>query len=150
MHIIACTAQHLDCAAALFDAYRGFYEQPSDLPGCRAFLENNLENARSRIFLLFDDSARAVGFAQLYPAIDSISMRGYYYLSDLYIDPACRQQGYARALMHFLTERFRAEGAQRLTLDTATSNVIAQGLYESLGYERERVYITYHQMLDAR
>jgi ribosomal protein S18 acetylase RimI-like enzyme len=49
--------------------------------------------------------------------------------------------------MNYITDHFSREGAQRLTLDTATTNLIAQSLYESLGYEREEVFITYHQML---
>jgi ribosomal protein S18 acetylase RimI-like enzyme len=149
MNIIECTEQHLECAAGLFNLYRIFYEQESDLAACREFITDNFEQKRSRIFLLFDDAGKAVGFSQLYPTYGSIAMRPFYYLSDLYVDKSCRQKGYAKHLMTFLTERFTAEGAQRLTLDTATSNKIAQHLYESLGYEQEQAYITYHQMLKA-
>lgn len=49
--------------------------------------------------------------------------------------------------MNYITDHFTNLGSQRLTLDTATTNKIAQALYESLGYEREEVYITYHQVL---
>ena len=149
MKIIQCTEQHLPRAAELFNHYRMFYEQDSDLAGSLAFIQSNIDNHRSKIFLLFDDEDEAVGFSQLYPTYCSIAMKPYYYLSDLYIEPSRRQAGHARRLMHFITEHCRAEGAQRLTLDTAATNKIAQHLYQSLGYEQERLYITYHQMLAA-
>lgn len=148
MKMTECTAQDVQCAAALFNAYRMFYEQESDLPACHAFIKDNVENRRSRVFLLFDAAGKALGFAQLYPSYCSISMQPYYYLSDLYVDPSARKKGHARYLMQALTAQFTAEGAQRLTLDTATGNRIAQRLYESLGYRQEQVYITYHRILN--
>lgn len=57
------------------------------------------------------------------------------------------KKGHAAYLMHYLKAHFMEKGAQRLTLDTAKTNLVAQKLYESLGYAREDVYITYHQML---
>lgn len=149
MKITLCTEQHLQCMAELFNNYRIFYEQETDLNACHAFIKSNLDNQRSTIFLLFDDEGTAVGFSQLYPTYCSIAMKPYYYLSDLYVDQSCREKGYARQLMNFITDHFRAQGVQRLTLDTATSNKIAQQLYESLGYEQEKGYITYHQHLNA-
>ena len=147
MQFIHCTEAHLETLAELFNDYRIFYEQASDVPASRAFIKQNLEEKRSRIVMLLDDAGTPVGFSQLYPAICSLAMRPYYYLSDLYVTQSARKNGYARALMNYITDQFSQEGAQRLTLDTATTNTIAQSLYESLGYEREEVYITYHQML---
>lgn len=147
MRVIQCTEAQLDVLSALFNDYRIFYGQSSDEPACRAFIQQNLRQNRSKIFLLLDDQGQAVAFAQPYPAVCSISMRPYCYLSDLYTTQATRKNGYARYLMNHITEHFTQEGAQRLTLDTATTNKIAQGLYESLGYQREEVYITYHQVL---
>lgn len=147
MQVIHCTEAHLDVLSELFNDYRIFYEQPSDVPACRAFIHQNLQQNRSKIFLLLDDEGREVGLSQLYPSVCSISMRPYYYLSDLYVIKSARQKGHARHLMNYVTDHFMNLGSQRLTLDTATTNKIAQALYESLGYEREDVYITYHQVL---
>ena len=148
MKVMECTARQVPAAAELFNAYRMFYRQESDLPSCHAFIRANVENRRSRLFLLLDEADKAVGLCQLYPSFCSISLKPYYYLSDLFVDPSSRQSGHARYLMNAVTERCRAEGAQRLTLDTATDNRIAQHLYESLGYQQERQFITYHQLLD--
>lgn len=147
MKIIHCDEAQLDILAELFNDYRIFYEQETDLAASRAFIQRNLVQARAKIFLLLDQEGTAVGFSQLYPAISSLAMRPYYYLSDLYVIKSARKKGHARYLMNYITEHFAREGAQRLTLDTAASNEIAQSLYESLGYEREETYITYHQML---
>lgn len=78
----------------------------------------------------------------------SLSMRSYHYLSDLYVAVPERKNGYARYLVNHLTDHFTHVGAQRLTLDTTTTNTAAQNLYESLGFEQETVNVTYHQVLD--
>lgn len=147
MQVIPCTEAHLDTVSELFDDYRIFYEQPGDLEACRAFIQQNLQQNRSKIFLVQNDHGHAVGFSQLYPSVCSLSMRRYWYLSDLYVKTSARKSGFARYLMNYLTDHFSSAGAQRLTLDTAASNTVAQNLYESLGYKREEVYVTYHQVL---
>jgi ribosomal protein S18 acetylase RimI-like enzyme len=144
--IIECGTEHLSLVANLFDDYRIFYEQPSDPDGVIIFLKNNLIKKRSRIFLLFDDGQEPVAFAQLYPSYCSIAMEPFYYLSDLYVDKSARRRGYAHKLMTYLIEKFGAESIHRLTLETATTNLPAQSLYESLGYVRERVFVTYHKI----
>lgn len=149
MKFVECNEQHLDVLSELFNHYRMFYEQASHPAACRAFLETNLKEHRSRLFLLQDDEGRAVAFSQLYPAVCSLAMRSYYYLSDLYVIPSERKRGHARYLMNHLTTHFARLGSARLTLDTASTNTIARRLYESLGYEREQVYITYHQRLET-
>jgi ribosomal protein S18 acetylase RimI-like enzyme len=149
MQVIHCTEEHLDGVAELFNDYRVFYEQPSDLAACRDFLRGNLVSKRSRILLLRDDADRAVAFAQLYPATCSVAMRPYYHLSDLYVPAAARGRGHGRHLMAYITRHVASEGAHRLTLETAGTNRIAQRLYESLGCERDAVFLTYHRLLDG-
>jgi len=147
MPIIECTTQQLDQAAALFNQYRIFYELPDDLERSRAFLQANLNDSRSRIFLVQDDDGNAVAFAQLYPALCSLAMKRFYWLYDLFVAPQARKCGHARQLMEHLSALLAAEGADRISLDTATSNKAAQALYESLGYQREREFLTYHKYL---
>ncbi|MGE5863933.1 MAG: N-acetyltransferase family protein [Rhizobacter sp.] len=149
MHIIHCTEDHVDQAAGLFNDYRMFYEQPSDLPACRTFLRENLVTRRSRLLLLCDDASQPVAFSQLYPATCSVAMRPYFHLSDLYVAASARGRGHARYLMDYITRHVAREGAHRLTLETATTNHVAQRLYESLGYERDPVFLTYHLLLDG-
>ena len=53
--------------APLFDASRGFYGQPSNLPESRDFLAERLSHNESVIFYAQDEFGEALGFVQLYP-----------------------------------------------------------------------------------
>lgn len=143
----ADTAQ-LDAVAQLFDAYRGFYEQPSNLAQSRAFIAERMAASESAIFLAQDEHGEALGFVQLYPTFSSIDAHRTWLLSDLFTTPAARGRGVGRLLMNTARAFALETGAKGLVLETATDNFTAQGLYESLGYVRDTGYYTY--MLDLR
>ncbi len=143
----ADTAQ-LDAVAQLFDAYRGFYEQPSNLPQSRAFIAERMAAGESAIFLAQDEHGEALGFVQLYPTFSSIDAHRTWLLSDLFTTPAARGRGVGRLLMNTASAFALETGAKGLVLETATDNFTAQGLYESLGYVRDTGYYTY--VLDLR
>ena len=147
MEVIECTRQKVDSAANLFNQYRMFYDLPDDLEKSRDFLRANLEQQRSRIFLVVNEDKEAVAFAQLYPATCSLAMKHFYWLYDLFVAPSARGSGYARMLLDHLANMARAEGAHRISLDTAKTNLSAQKLYSSQGYEAEGEFLTYHLML---
>lgn len=73
----------------LFDAYRQFYDRPSDLALCRDFLRRRLERGESVVFLAEEDGA-ILGFVQLYPLFSSTSARPgrLWLLNDLFVVPA--------------------------------------------------------------
>ncbi|WP_159815206.1 GNAT family N-acetyltransferase [Pseudomonas sp. 18058] len=143
----ADTAQ-LEAVAQLFDAYRGFYEQPSNLAQSRAFIAERMAAGESAIFLAQDEHGEALGFVQLYPTFSSIDAHRTWLLSDLFTTPAARGRGVGRLLMNTARAFALETGAKGLVLETATDNYTAQGLYESLGYVRDTGYYTY--MLDLR
>ena len=60
--------------AELFDEYRIFYQQESDIEGALVFLNARFKNKDSVIYTANDDS-RLAGFAQLYPSYSSVSMK---------------------------------------------------------------------------
>jgi len=82
MTIIKAHIEHLDVIAPLFDAYRVFYKQASNLDAAKAFLHERLKNKESVIYLAIKDS-KAVGFTQLYPLFSSVSMERMFILNDL-------------------------------------------------------------------
>src|SRR3954451_2647604 len=84
----------------LFDAYRQFYEQPSDPALARAFIGERLAHGESVIFLA-ERGDRPVGFVQLFPLFSSTAARPrrLWLLNDLYVAPEARGSGVARALM---------------------------------------------------
>jgi len=133
MQIERATTDHLDQLAPLFDQYRMFYEQPTDLTAARAFLRARLEGSESVIFLALDAGDPA-GFTQLYPTFSSVSMARVWTLNDLFVTQACRRRGVAGALMNAAAEHARETGAIRVELETQADNTAAQALYERLGY----------------
>jgi GNAT superfamily N-acetyltransferase len=134
----------LDALIPLFDAYRRFYGQDSDLPGARAFLADRFKRGESVIFLAVVDGA-IVGFTQLYPSFSSVSMRRLWVLNDLFVTPDARKSGAGRALLE-RAERWAAEtGAKGLTLSTQVTNLGAQRLYEACGWTKDDEFLHYHR-----
>lgn len=137
--VIEAKAQDLDEVAALFDAYRVFYRQTSDVPAARAFLAERLKR-RDSVVLLARHNGSPVGFIQLYPSFSSVSMQRIWILNDLYVAPGGRRAGAGRKLMNHARALATATGAIRLELTTENNNTIAQALYRSCGYVRDDVF----------
>ena len=148
LRALRATTIHLDAVAKLFDAYRGFYGQSSNLEQSRAFIAERMAGNESAIFLVEDESGEALGFVQLYPTFSSIDAHRTWLLSDLFTTPAARGRGVGRLLMNTARDFAVETGAKGLVLETATDNFTAQGLYESLGWVRDTGYYTY--LLDLR
>ena len=124
---------HLDVVAALFDQYRGFYGQPSDLALARDFIRARMERDESVVLLAWIDE-QAVGFTQLYPMFSSVSATRVWTLNDLFVTPDARRNGVARALLSAAADFARADGALRLELETDHDNANAQALYRAMGW----------------
>ncbi len=132
--------------APLFDAYRVFYEQPSDLPAARDFLRERIERDESVIFLAIVQAGQresTAGFTQLYPVFSSVSLRSAWILNDLFVDADHRRLGIARLLLECAAEFAAQAGACYLELATAIDNRPAQALYESVGWKRETEFCRY-------
>ncbi len=132
----------LDSLVPLFDAYRLFYEQPADLGLAREFMTERLINLDSVVLLAWRDE-QAVGFTQLYPSFSSTRARRIFILNDLFVAAEARGAGVAAKLLAAAVTFARDEGALRLTLSTARSNMPAQRLYERLGWTVDDVFLTY-------
>jgi ribosomal protein S18 acetylase RimI-like enzyme len=133
-----------EIVAPLFDAYRQFYDQPSDPGLARRFIAERLERAESVVFLA-EREGRAVGFVQLYPLFSSTAARPrrLWLLNDLFVAPAARGTGVGRALLARARRLAEETGAAGLELVTARSNATAQRLYESVGYRRDDGFLRY-------
>jgi ribosomal protein S18 acetylase RimI-like enzyme len=132
----------LDALAPLFDAYRRFYEQPGDVALASAYLHARLERGESAI-LVAEADGQLLGFCQLYPTWCSVAAARIFVLYDLFVDAGVRRAGVGRALMRAAQAFGREAGAMRLDLSTARTNAQARALYESLGWQRDDVYLTY-------
>lgn len=137
----------LDVIVPLFDAYRQFYQQPADPARARDFLAERFRHHESVILLAFGADGAATGFVQLYPLFSSVRANRAYLLNDLYVAPAARRAGVARALLTAAAEFARANGAASMSLTTALDNAPAQRLYEALGWQRDTEFCEYHLAL---
>ncbi|QPS08398.1 GNAT family N-acetyltransferase [Delftia acidovorans] len=135
--------------APLFDAYRQFYEQPADADAALAFITARLERGESVILLARRPDGSALGFGQLYPSFCSVLAAPIYVLYDLFVAPDARRLGVGRALLLAAEAHARATGHARMDLTTARNNLRAQALYESLGWVRDEVFLTYARHLQA-
>ena len=121
----------LDALALLFDAYRGFYGQASDIAGARDWLRSRLRVGES-VVLVAKRAGAAVGFVQLYPMFSSVRMARTWILNDLFVDAAARRGGVARALLDAAAAFAREDGAAGLSLETGRDNAAARALYRAV------------------
>jgi ribosomal protein S18 acetylase RimI-like enzyme len=130
------TINDLDIITPLFDAYRMFYQQTSDLNVARNFLSERLNNQESVIFFATNEDMKGLGFVQLYPSFSSVSAKRLWILNDLFVAETARRSGVARQLMQRARDFAITTNAKGLFLETAHDNFQGQSLYESLGYQR--------------
>lgn len=124
----------------LFNKYRIFYQQPSDLQLANDFIQERLDNNESVIFVAFiqkEDETIPVGFTQLYPGYSSSRAIRYWILNDLYVEKEFRLQGTGEALIKAAYEFAKSTGGKFVELSTATDNYTAQRLYEKMGFEKQ-------------
>ncbi|ANS76035.1 acetyltransferase [Paenibacillus yonginensis] len=142
--VTQATIHDLDDLAPLFDLYRVFYQQASNLEGAKEFLFNRFDHSESVIFIARAASdGQAVGFAQLYPTFSSISMKRSWVLNDLYVREEFRREGIAELLLLQVKEFAAQTKAKGVALSTAPDNVKAQSLYEKHGFVKDDEFYPY-------
>lgn len=144
MQIRKATPNDLSQLSHLFDAYRQFYQQSSDLPAAERFIKARMHNQESVIFVA-EKAGQLVGFTQLFPSFSSVSVQRLWILNDLFVAESARQQGVAAGLMNQAQSFAQQTNSKGIILETDWDNVHAQRLYEKLGYERQDS--TYHYFL---
>ena len=133
----------------LFDQYRVFYKQPSDIDLAKRFIQERLSNNESIIFVaLIQDQNEVlpIGFTQLYPKYSSARAIKNWILNDLFDPPRYRKQMIGERLKKTAMEFAQSTGAKFVELSTAVVNFTAQGLYEKIGFQKhepETDFFTY-------
>lgn len=122
--------------SVLFDKYRIFYKQRSDVENARSFLKKRMKRKESVIFVA-EERDELIGFTQLFPIFSSVSMRRTWLLNDLYVNEKARGMGAATKLLE-AAKQFGAEtNSKWLLLQTAADNFTAQKVYEKNGWVKE-------------
>jgi len=127
--------ENIEEAASLFDGYRVFYKQSSDIKAAADFLRERIIKDESVIFLAYVNKM-PVGLCQLYPLFSSVGMQRTWLLNDLYVNENARGQGVAAALLQQAKEFGIATNARWLMLETAADNFTAQSVYEKNGWKK--------------
>jgi ribosomal protein S18 acetylase RimI-like enzyme len=142
MEVTLARMAEIEEVSILFDRYRVFYQQRSDIEAARFFLQQRFERDDSKIFIARVDDI-IVGFTQLYPSFSSVSMKPIWILNDLFVAESSRNKGIAKSLMDAAAHFGRETGAIRIILATQVSNAAAQSLYQSLGYSKNEDFYYY-------
>jgi ribosomal protein S18 acetylase RimI-like enzyme len=132
----------LDDLAGLFNDYRVFYRQETNIEKAKEFLSDRLTKNESVVFVAFAGDTMA-GFVQLYPVFSSVRMKKRWLLNDLFVKEEFRGQGFSIALIEQAKELCRQTGARGFVLETAKTNVIGNRLYQKLNLQLDTEYNTY-------
>ena len=142
--IFQATTDHIDDVTSLFNRYRIFYRQESDYNTAKEFIKERLERKDSVILLATKDN-KPVGYTQLFPSFSSVSMKRVWILNDLFVIPEMRNKGIAKALINAAKDYAIITKAVRIILATEVTNIVAQKLYETMGYRKFDEF--YHYIL---
>lgn len=142
MNFYEATESDLEGVGDLFNAYRMFYDQPTNRIAAHSFLENRMREKNPVIFVA-KNQMDYIGFVQLYPTFSSISMKKAWILNDLYVVDTARRQGVAQRLIEMAIGLCEKTDAVYLALETASSNVQAKKLYEKNGFIHDDTFEHY-------
>lgn len=140
MEIIRLDNSESSMVLDLFNKYRIFYKQKSDIELCKQFIESRLKNNESVIFVATskqDDKIIPIGFTQLYPKFSSGKAIKIWVLNDLYVEENYRNKGVGEKLIKTALKYAKDDNANHVELSTAVDNYNAQKLYETIGFERQ-------------
>lgn len=132
--------------AKLFDQYRVFYRQPSDIAGSEAFLRERLRYQQSWMLVAQVDG-QAAGFAQLYPLFSSVSAHPLMVLNDLFVAEPMRNSGIGKRLILASQSLARALGYRTMTIATEKTNKRARSMYPKMGFCEETGFVHYTMQL---
>lgn len=142
VNIHKATMKDLEGITTLFNNYRMFYKQESNIEGAKAFVQDRIAQNESVIFVAVQNG-EYVGFTQLYPSFSSVSMNRLWILNDLFVQESNRGTGVGKSLLEAAKQFASENGAKGLNLQTETNNISAQRLYAKNGYIRDNQHFHY-------
>ncbi|WP_452221053.1 GNAT family N-acetyltransferase [Lacinutrix salivirga] len=135
MKIVQAKTKQLQDLLPLFDAYRVFYKQDSNLKAAETFLKQRLSKQDTILLIAYINNT-AVGFTHLFHSFSSVSMQPLFILNDLYVAKNYRKQGIGVALLNKAKALCMQHNYKGVALQTETTNP-AQHLYESMDWKRD-------------
>ena len=147
METIRATSADLPLILPLFDGYRQFYEQPSDIEASRIYLTERLDKNESVMFFVYENKnneKNGIGFAQLYATYSSVTLKKFWVLHDLYVKDDYRKQGIAKTLINKCKELAHENAPIGLVIESRISNQSAQHLFDAVGFVKEGEHYFYY------
>lgn len=134
---VSSGSESFGSTADLFDDYRVHYGQAADPSGTAAWLLRQLDGGGLRLFIVPGGTPQQpLGLISVVELPASLRLGSFWMIRDLYVAPAHRRAGVARALLDHVVAEARAAGALRVSLQTEPGNVSAQSLYAAAGFRR--------------
>ncbi len=136
-----CRAARVEDAPALLALVRAMAAEqgdPTELIDAAALLRDVIA-APATFCVVAERDHALIGYATAHPTYETGHAERGLYVGDVYVDPAHRRQGVARALLAALAAAGRAQAARHLWLTAQEGNHAAHALYRRLGGHGERV-----------
>jgi|TARA_B110000858_G_C17786013_1_gene467313 ribosomal protein S18 acetylase RimI-like enzyme len=140
--LFKATVNDANIVGPIFDLYRIFYNQMSNVDAANQYIKSRLEADEAIIFFVKDED-RCIGFTQLYPTFDSVRLRKKIVLYDLFVCSDCRKKGVGKILMDAAKDYAQSNKFGSIELSTNKDNLAGQSLYESLGYIKDHEFYSY-------
>ncbi|WP_044207352.1 GNAT family N-acetyltransferase [Flammeovirga sp. OC4] len=132
-----------DQLAELFDAYRVFYKQDSDIEGAKQFLQERTERGESVIYVA-EEEGHLIGFVQLYPLFSSTRMKRLWLLNDLFVATSHRGKGASKLLMGEAKNLAKVTEAAGVILETEKTNTVGNQLYPAVDFKLDTEHNFYY------
>ena len=138
--------EEMEAASALIRAaYAEYAEAMGDERWQRYMANaNQVMNSAGTELLVAEQDGRLIGAVTYYPPGESSVGQGWPAewagIRLLGVTPDARGTGAGRALIQALIERAREQGATAIALHTTERMIVARGMYERMGFERDERY----------
>lgn len=139
MHLQQIFLPQVALVAPLFNEYRVYYGQPTNMQQSEQYLIERLQNKESVIFAITvteGEMIMPVGFTQLYPVYSSVRAVKNWVLNDLFVLETYRNKGYGKQLITAALSFAKTQNATYIQLETGEDNYGAQKLYEAIGFTK--------------
>ncbi len=142
IEVRAATVGDRAAAIRLLTAQLVEHALPVDAAGIERGVELALAHGSNAWLAIALASGLPVGIALANPIVSVEHGGAALWIEELYVAPAHRRRGVARALLGFLADEARNSGMRALQLEVVPTQAAALALYDALGFrpvERERL-----------
>lgn len=138
LKILHAGPDHIPMLTPLFDAYRMYYGEASNVKAVEEFLLARMSDLQSVVYIAVgsrdDGPEEALGFIQLYPGFSSVSLQRVWNLNDVYVTEAARCSGVAHALVDKARHHAEQTDSAGLVTSIRHHNHPASSLFRSTGF----------------